>query len=127
MSRLTALALTLALLAGCAGGEEEKDSTADDPTQVAGGEGLYMANCAQCHGEDLRGTDQGPSFLSVVYEPGHHPDESFHLAVMRGVQPHHWNFGPMPPVEGLTTDEVDAIVAFVRDRQTAEGFEPYPP
>lgn len=126
MSRLTVLVLLVALLAGCTSGEEE-GSTPDDPTPLAAGESLYMANCAECHGEDLRGTDQGPSFLSVVYEPGHHPDESFQLAVMRGVQPHHWNFGPMLPVEGLTTQEVAAIVEFVRDRQDAEGFEPYPP
>lgn len=126
MSRLTVLVLLVALLAGCTSGEEE-GSTPDDPTSIAAGESLYMANCAECHGEDLRGTDQGPSFLSVVYEPGHHPDESFQLAVMRGVQPHHWNFGPMLPVEGLTTQEVAAIVEFVRDRQDAEGFEPYPP
>jgi hypothetical protein len=33
---------------------------------------------------------------------------------------------PMPAVEGLNTEDVEAIVAFVRDKQQAEGFEPYP-
>ncbi len=33
----------------------------------------------------------------------------------------------MPPVEGLGEDDVDAIIAFVHQRQREEGFEPYPP
>jgi hypothetical protein len=32
----------------------------------------------------------------------------------------------MPPVEGLTVQDVEAIVAFVRQTQQTEGFEPYP-
>lgn len=127
MTRVTILFLVVLLLAGCAGEGRVDGSPPDDQALIDRGANLYRANCAQCHGVDLRGTNLGPSFLSVVYEPGHHPDESFHLAVIQGVQPHHWNFGPMPPIEGLTTDDVDAIVAYVRDRQEAEGFEPYPP
>ena len=33
----------------------------------------------------------------------------------------------MPPVEGLSADEVDAIIAYVREVQEREGFEEYPP
>jgi hypothetical protein len=33
----------------------------------------------------------------------------------------------MAPVEGLTLDDVTAIIAFVREQQRIEGFEPYPP
>jgi mono/diheme cytochrome c family protein len=33
----------------------------------------------------------------------------------------------MPPVPGLDDDEIDAITAYVRSQQEAEGFEPYPP
>jgi len=33
----------------------------------------------------------------------------------------------MPPVEGLTEEDVEAIIAFVRQSQREEGFEPYPP
>ncbi|MEN8239719.1 MAG: cytochrome c, partial [Actinomycetota bacterium] len=39
-----------------------------DPELVTAGEPLYQASCASCHGTDLRGTDKGPSHLSVVYE-----------------------------------------------------------
>jgi mono/diheme cytochrome c family protein len=112
------------LTAAC--GSSAPEVGALDPQLVTTGGDLYAANCAQCHGEDLRGTDQGPSLLSQVYEPGHHADGAFLLAVQRGVQPHHWNFGPMPAVEGLNAEDVEAIVAFVRDWQQAEGFEPYP-
>jgi hypothetical protein len=33
----------------------------------------------------------------------------------------------MPVIEGLSDADVEAIVAFVRDAQGREGFEPYPP
>lgn len=63
----------------------------------------------------------------MVYEPGHHSDASYVAAITGGVRAHHWNFGDMPAVEGLTPGEVDAVIAFIRQRQQAEGFEPYPP
>jgi hypothetical protein len=33
----------------------------------------------------------------------------------------------MPPVPGLDDDEIDAIIAYIRSQQEAEGFEPYAP
>lgn len=93
------------------------------PELVSAGAVLYEAKCAECHGSDLRGTDRGPSHLSIVYEPNHHSDAVFLLAVRNGARAHHWDFGPMLPVEELTDDDVAAIVAFVRDTQTREGFE----
>jgi mono/diheme cytochrome c family protein len=100
---------------------------AQDPDLVDEGEQLYAANCAQCHGDDLRGTDRGPSHLSEVYEPGHHADGAFLYAVQVGSRAHHWSFGDMPPIEGLSPENVEAIVAFVREQQRIHGFEPYPP
>jgi mono/diheme cytochrome c family protein len=116
----------MGLLAACAPAGDG-DGALPDPELVAVGAGLYQANCAVCHGSDLRGTDQGPSFLSVVYEPGHHGDGAFLIAVMAGVRQHHWDFGPMPPIPGLTAQDVEAIVALVRDQQRIHGFEPYRP
>ena len=116
-------------LAGCAG--PGTGGTAELPVPdaglVAAGADLYAASCASCHGVDLRGTERGPSHLSEVYEANHHADGAFLLAVRRGVVPHHWSFGPMPVIEGLSDADVEAIVAFVRDSQGREGFEPYPP
>jgi mono/diheme cytochrome c family protein len=127
--RLLAAALVATGVAGCAG--STTDSTAGDSGQesarIAVGETLYASFCASCHGTDLRGTNRGPSHLSQVYEPDHHADAAFLLAVRLGVTAHHWSFGPMPPIEGLSDDDVAAIAAFVRAVQDREGFEPYPP
>ena len=98
-----------------------------DPDLVAAGEPLYQASCATCHGTDLRGTDIGPSHLSVVYEPNHHGDAAFALAAQNGVRAHHWPFGDMQPVPGLSDEELETIVAYVRENQRINGFEPYAP
>lgn len=89
---------------------------------VREGKQLFEATCAACHGLDLRGTDDGPSFLDPIYAPDHHPDQSFHNAVANGVQQHHWNFGPMPPQRYADEDDVEAIIAYVRSRQRAAGI-----
>ena len=112
----------LLLLAGCATGVTDGGSAASTGDPRAGA-GLYANNCATCHGTDLQGTDQGPPFLDDVYEPGHHGDGAFLLAVDRGVTPHHWDFGPMPPIDGLSGAEVADIVAFVREQQRAVGID----
>jgi mono/diheme cytochrome c family protein len=108
-------------------GQSEFDLPVQDPTLVAEGETLYLASCAACHGADLRGTPVGPSHLSVIYQPGHHTDDGFRLAAFSGVRAHHWNFGDMPPVAGVTEDDMDRIIAFIREKQRTEGFEAYPP
>ncbi|CAN5820613.1 hypothetical protein BH23ACT5_BH23ACT5_16430 [soil metagenome] len=114
------------LLVACSATTGDTDPP-EDRALVERGTELYAAHCAACHGDDLRGTGTGPSLLSVVYEPNHHPDEAFHLAVTRGARAHHWNFGDMPPIVGLTPEEIDAIIALVRQTQQTEGYEPYPP
>lgn len=91
------------------------------------GRRLFAANCAQCHGSELQGTTRGPSLLSVVYAPDHHPDGAFRSAIANGVVPHHWDFGAMPPIPGLTDDDITQIIGYVRDVQQRNGFEPYPP
>ncbi len=88
------------------------------------GERAYNENCASCHGVNAAG-QQGvaPPLIHKVYEPGHHADGSFFLAVKQGVRAHHWQFGNMPPVEGLTQREVERIVAYVRLVQRANGIQ----
>jgi mono/diheme cytochrome c family protein len=119
-----ALGLALAAAVACGGGSDGPEGgTAATPS---GGE-LYAGACSSCHGTDLRGTERGPSHLSVVYEPGHHPDAAFRSAVLSGSPQHHWTFGDMPPVTGLDDAEIDAVIAYIRKVQEREGFEPYPP
>jgi ubiquinol-cytochrome c reductase cytochrome c subunit len=50
---------TASLLAAARG-----SGSTDEPATA--GADLYAANCASCHGSDLRGTQEGPSHLSVV-------------------------------------------------------------
>ena len=102
--------------------EENPAPVERDPVLVAAGKVLYVESCAVCHGADLAGTDTGPPFLVPTYAPNHHGDEAFQRAVIAGVQPHHWNFGPMVPVEGLSRDDVSKIVTYVRSVQEAEGI-----
>jgi len=56
------------------------------------------------------------------YRPGHHPDDSFYRAAMSGVKQHHWHFGDMPPVDGITKKDVAAIVRFIRWWQEQNGI-----
>lgn len=104
-----------------------EDIEAQEPALVTEGEALYLAECAGCHGADLRGSDEGPSLLSDIYEPGHHADFAFVRAIQHGASQHHWTFGRMEPIEHLGEDEIDAIIAYVREVQRIEGYEPYPP
>ena len=123
-------AIVTGVVAACGGGSPgsiDADIEVQDAQLVAQGEPLYQANCASCHGVDLRGTDKGPSHLSVIYEPNHHGDGAFVLAVVQGSRQHHWRFGDMEPVPGLSEEDVQAIIAYVREQQRINGFEPYPP
>lgn len=120
-----AVLVMAAVLGACSGASEPATNgptTGTGGGDVLAGEVLYQNNCASCHGVDLNGTDKGPPHLDIVYEPNHHADIAFQLAVERGVQPHHWDFGPMPPIEGLSPDEVEDIVAYVRAKQREVGI-----
>ena len=107
--------------AGCGSGSDETAGPSE--ATLARGSEVYAANCASCHGANLEGTDRGPSHLSVVYEPGHHPDAAFRAAIENGAMQHHWPFGPMPPVEGLSDTDVDAVIAFIRSEQERQGLQ----
>ncbi|WP_419552988.1 c-type cytochrome [Candidatus Poriferisodalis sp.] len=100
----------------------QADSTASADAPVDGA-ATYQQYCAECHGVDLRGTDKGPSQLSIIYEPGHHSDYAFRSAISEGAPEHHWWFGDMPPVEGISDDEIEAVISFVRAEQERLGFE----
>lgn len=83
----------------------------------------YTANCAVCHGDNAAGQDGiAPPLVHVIYEPNHHGDESFQRAAAVGVQSHHWRFGNMPPVEGITRGDVTMIIAYIRELQSANGI-----
>jgi len=89
----------------------------------AAGKALFEKSCASCHGANLQGSDKGPPMLSKIYEPSHHGDAAFQLAVKNGSRAHHWKFGDMAPVPGLTPDDVAQITAYVRLEQRKAGIQ----
>ena len=86
------------------------------------GETLFQSKCISCHGQNAAGSNSGPPLVHKIYEPGHHGDSAFYSAVARGVRAHHWQYGNMPPVRGLSTQDIRSIVAFVRALQVENGI-----
>ena len=86
------------------------------------GQKVFAASCSVCHGVNAAGTGQGPPLVNRIYEPGHHPDFSIRNAVRNGVPQHHWVFGDMPPVAGVTDAEVEALTCYLRELQLANGI-----
>jgi mono/diheme cytochrome c family protein len=92
------------------------------PAEFSKGEALFNADCAACHGQDAMGTDHGPPLVHPIYQPDHHSDASFRLAIRNGARSHHWMFGNMPPVQGVNDDDATRIVAYVRWLQHTAGI-----
>ena len=86
------------------------------------GKDVFDKHCKQCHGANAAGSNRGPPLVHPVYNPGHHADASFYIAVQRGVPRHHWDFGAMPPQPQVTEVETAAIVRYVRELQAANGI-----
>ena len=99
--------------------------TTEEPTvpfRYALGMGKFEGKCAECHGEWAQGTAQGPPLRHPYYLPGHHPDAAFYRAIRTGTTQHHWNFGDMPAVEGVTQKEAQQIIEYVRWMQQNLGM-----
>jgi mono/diheme cytochrome c family protein len=119
----------LFLLSACDGGTGEKDSNPLHlpPQGFVGdsiqGEALYSKNCQICHGAIGGGTKQGPPLVNKIYNPRHHADLAFNLAVKNGVRSHHWKFGDMEPLPDVSPEDVGHIVAYVRELQRNAGIK----
>lgn len=119
----------LLAIAAC-GGDDTSTPTATESSASGArlsdmgraGESVFNANCSVCHGVGAVGTKQGPPLLDRVYHPGHHPDASFRNAVRNGVRSHHWEFGDMAPVPGVSADEIEEVICYVRETQRANGL-----
>ena len=108
----------VAVVAACGSDDPDVEAAAE----ASLGASLFENNCAVCHGASGMGTNVGPPLVHDIYEPGHHPDETFQRAVAQGTPAHHWDFGDMPPVPGLEPDEVGEIIAYVRSLQRDAGI-----
>ncbi len=87
------------------------------------GQQYFRAACSACHGPNAGGLDgKAPPLVHRLYVPGHHGDMAIRMAAQRGVQSHHWRFGNMPVIEGLTDADLTDIIAFIRAVQQANGL-----
>ena len=117
------IALGGLVLLATVGSQFLQGDVAGKAEQVRQGKLAYNDNCASCHGADLKGSREGPPFIHKVYEPSHHGDEAFYRAAANGVRAHHWRFGDMPPVAGVTREEVGDIIAYIREQQRENGIK----
>ncbi len=137
-SRTTLRSLTGALClfigVGCSesGSNARESSDSAPPAQIAiekelpsefkDGEMKFNSFCSPCHGAQGKGTGQGPPLVHKIYEPNHHADMAFQRAAAQGVKAHHWKFGNMPKIEGVTADDVTQIIAYIRWLQRQAGI-----
>lgn len=97
--------------------------TTPELSQIAqSGKIAFGENCAACHGETLAGTESGPPLIHELYVPGHHGDSAIERAAKNGVVSHHWRFGNMPPVDGITDANIRWITKYIREMQVANGI-----
>ncbi len=129
------LGLCCMVLWGCS----EHDSTAQSvpvssPTTLAStdnslpeefkeGETQFNNYCSRCHGDRGTGTNNGPPLVHKIYEPSHHADMAFQRAAAQGVKAHHWKFGNMPKIEGVTPKDVTQIIGYIRWLQRQAGIQ----
>jgi len=95
--------------------------------QLAGlaleGKAQFQSKCAVCHGGWGGGTDKGPPLIHNYYNPGHHADMAIVMALRNGVRQHHWKFGNMPAQPQVKFEAAQAIIAFIRNVQVANGIK----
>lgn len=92
------------------------------PFNLGLGKSLFEENCSSCHGTWGDGSDKGPPLMHKLYVPSHHGDQAFYRAAMKGAKAHHWPFGDMSPVEGISKRAMDNIVPYVRWLQQQNGI-----
>lgn len=115
---VAAAVVVIVLLVGA--GDEPAVSTPE--TRAAQGEELFRANCATCHGPDLRGTFAGPPLIHEIYAPDQLADDDIRAALANGVTPTNWGFSGMPAFPDLDRDDVEALIEYVRSSQRAAGL-----
>ena len=100
----------------------EVPDTPELQASLAQGEALFGRHCSACHGAKAAGSEKGPPLIDAYYRPDNHGDLLFIKAVQDGVGQHHWKFGDMPPIEGLSVPQISHIIHYVRALQRANGI-----
>ena len=115
--------VTIKRLHASATGLTTTETSNQNPVRAETGAQLFAARCAGCHGPSASGSDKGPPLVHQIYEPGHHADAAFYQAVRQGVKSHHWAFGDMMPIPGITDEQIGQIVSYVRNLQVENGIK----
>jgi mono/diheme cytochrome c family protein len=125
MARPLLLLAVVAVATGCKDKVPETPPAFDPgpvPAELAAGETAFTRTCAGCHGNRAMGSANGPPLVHIIYEPNHHSDEAFRRAVSLGSVAHHWSFGAMPAQPGVSGEEVEAIIRYIRWLQGKAGI-----
>jgi len=121
--RLVGLMLAVVMTAACDSSQPKTAAGGTSvPAELQAGEAKFNAHCAACHGPQATGTQQGPPLVHKIYEPNHHGDAAFLRAAEFGVKAHHWEFGNMPKIEGVSSSDVEQIIRYVRWLQRQAGI-----
>lgn len=115
---------------------EQSEADANDAAQVAAGEAIYQANCAECHGSALEGQPDWQSRLPDGTMPApphddtghtwHHPDQLlFDYTKLGGAAVVQAPFKSAMPGfgESLADEEIWAVLAFIKSRWSPETRE----
>ncbi len=123
------LIILLLLISGCDGIQLKRDPNPFHlpPEGFVGdskkGAILYGQTCQKCHGIAGKGSHQGPPLVHNTYNPRHHANLAFNLAVKIGVRSHHWKFGDMPPLPNVSPEDIENIIVYVRELQRNSGIQ----
>ncbi len=111
--------LVLALLAaGCAGGENTRDSAAATPSQdelVADGRDIAEAQCAACHSVGPYGASPNPEAPPLRHVLSRYNADVLEQELIEGIQVAH----PMPDFQ-FNPQGVDALIAYLRAIQAPD-------
>ena len=78
------------------------------------GKQTFETSCVWCHGKNVEGVGGvAPLLVHAIYEPVHHWDKSFQRVAAVGVPAHHWPFGHVPAVEGVTRGDIKMVTAYI--------------
>ena len=87
------------------------------------GKKQFEVSCVACHGANAAGKEGvAPPLVHIIYETNHHGDNSFYQAVRYGVRAHHWRFGNMPAIKGVSPSQVADIITYIRELQRANSI-----
>ncbi len=81
-----------------------------EPSADAEGAEIYAQLCANCHGSNLEGAVGPP--LDAGSAAAEKPDDYYMVTITRGK-------GRMPSFPGLSEEQLDRLIAYIRQRQAA--------